>query len=142
MEKHRLTSASDNTCFMEKSTPYKIIVEVKATFVEEQSDPAAARYIFAYTITIRNQGTVAATLLSRHWIITDGEGQIREIRGQGVVGEQPHLKPGEQFCYTSGAMIETPVGTMQGSYSMVAEDGATFEAEIAVFSLAMPGCLH
>lgn len=142
MRNRRLTNASDNICFMEESKPYKIIVDVKTMFIEEQSDPAAARYVFAYAITIRNQGTVAAKLLARHWIITDGEGQTREVRGQGVVGEQPYLKPGEQFCYTSGAMIETPVGTMQGSYSMVAEDGATFDAEIAVFSLAVPGCLH
>lgn len=141
MENHKLT-ISNNPHSMEKVTPYKITVEVETAFIEEQSDPVATRYVFAYTITIRNQGTVAVTLLARHWIITNGEGQIREVRGPGVVGEQPHLKPGEQFCYTSGAMIETPVGTMQGSYSMVAEDGVAFEAEIAAFSLAMPGCLH
>ncbi|BAW80442.1 magnesium transporter ApaG [Candidatus Nitrosoglobus terrae] len=141
MENHKLI-ISNNPHSMEKVTPYKITVEVETAFIEEQSDSAAARYVFAYTITIRNQGTVAVTLLARHWIITNGEGQIREVRGPGVVGEQPHLKPGEQFCYTSGAMIETPVGTMQGSYSMVTEDGVAFEAEIAAFSLAMPGCLH
>lgn len=142
MSNYRIVDALDNICFMEQPKPYKIIVEVATTFIEEQSDPAVDRYVFAYTITIHNLGTVAVKLLTRHWVITDGEGQVREVRGQGVIGEQPSLKPGEQFCYTSGAMIETPVGTMHGCYGMVGEDGVTFDAEIAAFTLAMPGSLH
>lgn len=127
---------------MSESNVYEIAVNVKTAFVEGQSDPAAARYIFAYTIIIRNQGAIAAKLLTRHWVITDGEGKVHEVCGQGVIGEQPYLKPGEQFCYTSGAMIETPVGSMRGCYGMLAEDGVAFEAEIAAFTLAVPSCLH
>lgn len=137
-----MANISDKICSMEESKSHKIVVEVETAFVEGQSDPAAARYVFAYTITIHNQGTLAVKLLTRHWVITDGEGQVREVRGQGVVGEQPYLNPGEQFCYTSGAMIETPVGTMQGRYGMVGEDGVAFDAEIAAFTLAVPGSLH
>ncbi|ADE16107.1 ApaG domain protein [Nitrosococcus halophilus Nc 4] len=138
----RVGGASDKICFMEESKSYKIVIEVETAFVEEQSDPSSARYVFAYTITIHNQGNIPVKLLNRHWVITDGEGQVREVHGQGVVGEQPYLKPGDQFCYTSGAMIETPVGTMQGRYGMIGEDGVAFDAEIAAFTLAVPGCLH
>jgi ApaG protein len=121
---------------------YDITVTARAAFVPEQSDAAAGRYVFAYTITITNTGTVAAQLVSRHWIITDANDQVQEVRGAGVVGEQPLLRPRESFQYTSGAAIATPVGTMRGSYQMVAEDGTQFEAPIAEFTLAMPRVLH
>ncbi len=127
--------------FAEQST-YTIEIAVETNFVDEQSEPDEDRYVFAYTITIRNVGTVAARLLTRHWIITDANGHVQEVRGEGVVGEQPHLKPGEGFRYTSAAMIDTPVGSMHGSYQMVADDGFHFEAEIPAFSLSIPHTLH
>jgi len=108
----------------------------------EQSDTQSGQHAFAYTITIRNEGQVPARLLTRHWIITDANGNVKETRGDGVVGEQPYLKPGQGFRYSSGAVIETPVGTMQGSYQMMADDGQQFDAPIAPFRLAMPGVLH
>ncbi len=120
----------------------RIRVEVEATYVEEQSDPRDKRFVFSYTITIRNEGPLPARLLTRHWIITDANGNVKEMRGDGVVGEQPYLKPGQGFRYSSGAVIETPVGTMQGSYQMVADDGVKFDAPIAPVRLAMPGVLH
>lgn len=123
-------------------TPYKIDVDVETAFVGEQSEPEDDRYVFAYTITIRNVGTVAARLLTRHWVITDANGHIQEVRGEGVVGEQPYLQPGEGFRYTSAAMIETPVGSMHGSYQMLADDGIQFDAEIPAFSLSVPHTLH
>ncbi len=122
--------------------PHDIRVSVKTSFVDTQSDPGEQRFVFAYTITIRNVGTVPARLLARHWIITDANGKIREVRGDGVLGEQPHLQPGQGFRYTSGAILETPVGTMQGSYRMLSDNGDTFEAAIAPFTLAKPGTLH
>ncbi len=121
---------------------HSIDVEAVANYLESQSTPEAGRYVFAYTVTIVNNGTVAARLLSRHWVITDGNGKVQDVRGEGVVGEQPHLSPGEAFRYTSAAMIETPVGTMQGEYQMVADDGDQFDAEISPFVLAMPRVLH
>ncbi len=121
---------------------YRIQVEVETQYVEEQSLPQQDHYVFAYTITIRNRGSVPAQLLSRHWVITDANNKVQEVRGEGVVGEQPHLKPGEQYRYTSGTMLETPVGTMRGSYQMVADDGVKFDAEIPVFTLSMPRTLH
>ncbi len=121
---------------------YRIQVEVETQYVEEQSLPQQDHYVFAYTITIRNRGSVPAQLLSRHWVITDANNKVQEVRGEGVVGEQPHLKPGEQYRYTSGTMLETPVGTMRGSYEMVADDGVKFDAEIPVFTLSMPRTLH
>ena len=121
---------------------YEITVSARTTFVPEQSDENAARYVFAYTITIKNTGTVPAQLLSRHWIITDAENQVQEVRGDGVVGEQPFLRPQESYEYTSGAAIATPVGTMRGSYQMVAEDGVRFDAPIPEFTLSMPRVLH
>jgi ApaG protein len=121
---------------------YRIDVQVETAYVEEQSMPSQRRYVFAYTITIQNTGTVGAQLLSRHWIISDAEGRGQEVRGDGVVGHQPHLAPGEAFRYTSSAMIETPVGSMRGSYRMVADDGTEFEAPIPAFSLAVPNALH
>jgi len=120
----------------------RIRVEVETSYLEEQSDPRDKRFVFSYTITIRNDGPVPARLLTRHWIITDANGNVKEMRGDGVVGEQPYLKPGQGFRYSSGAVIETPVGTMQGSYQMVADDGQQFDAPIAPFRLAMPGVLH
>lgn len=121
---------------------HKIRVEVETSYLEEQSDPKDHRFVFSYTITIRNDGSVPAKLLTRHWIITDANGKVQEVRGDGVVGEQPHLEPGQGFRYSSGAVIETPVGAMQGSYQMVADDGLTFDAPIPPFRLAIPGVLH
>jgi ApaG protein len=121
---------------------HKIRVEVETQYVSEQSDPKERRFVFAYTITLRNEGQVPAKLLTRHWVITDANGKVQEVRGDGVVGEQPHLKPGQGFRYSSGTMIETPVGAMQGSYQMVADDGERFDAPIPPFRLAMPGILQ
>jgi ApaG protein len=121
---------------------YKIEIRVEPAYVAEQSAPAEGRYVFSYTITIRNTGSLPAKLISRHWIITDANGQEREVRGDGVVGEQPHLDPGEDFRYTSGAVLETPVGSMRGSYQMLAADGMAFDAPIPVFTLALPRTLH
>lgn len=121
---------------------HHIEVGVETTYIDEQSDPQADRYVFAYTITISNAGTAPAKLLSRHWLITDANGKIQEVRGEGVVGEQPYLKPGEAFRYTSGTVIETPVGTMEGEYEMVGDDGESFLAPIDRFSLAVPRVLH
>ena len=123
-------------------TKYRIEISVKTAYLAEQSEPDANRYVFAYTITIANAGTVPARLLTRHWIITDGNNEVREVRGEGVVGEQPYLEPGGSFEYTSGAIIETPVGTMRGSYQMVAADGAAVDAEIPEFTLSIPRILH
>jgi len=125
------------------STPnHKIRVDVETNYVEEQSDPKERRFVFAYTITLRNEGQMPAKLLTRHWIITDADGKVQEVRGDGVVGEQPHLKPGQGFRYSSGTMIATPVGAMQGTYQMVADDGERFDAPIPPFRLAMPGILQ
>src|SRR5882724_9225329 len=126
---------------MEQSQ-HKIRVEVDTSYLEDQSDPKEQRYVFSYTITIRNEGSVPARLLTRHWIITDSNGKVQEVHGEGVVGEQPYLKPGQGFRYSSGAVLETPVGAMQGSYEMIADDGKRFDAPIAPFSLAMPGVVH
>jgi ApaG protein len=120
----------------------KIRVEVETSYLDEQSDPNERRYVFSYTITIRNEGPVPARLLARHWIITDANGKVQEVRGDGVVGEQPHLKPGQGFRYSSGAVLETPVGAMQGSYEMIGDDGQRFDAPILPFRLAMPGILQ
>ncbi len=121
---------------------HKIRVGVETNFITEQSDPARNRFVFAYTITIENTGDIAAQLVSRHWIITDASGRVQEVKGDGVVGEQPHLEPGHSFRYTSGAVIETPVGTMQGTYHMLADNGERFDAPIAVFRLSVPNVLH
>ena len=119
-----------------------IRVDVVTSYVEEQSNPGDGRFVFSYTITIRNEGEVPAKLLTRHWIITDANGKVQEVNGEGVVGEQPYLQPGEGFRYSSGAILETPVGAMQGSYRMVADDGQHFDAPIEPFTLAIPGVLH
>ncbi|MDT3705537.1 MAG: Co2+/Mg2+ efflux protein ApaG [Thiobacillus sp.] len=127
---------------MAEGKKYQISINVSTTYLAEQSDPSADRYVFAYTITISNVGTVSTQLISRHWIITDAENVVQEVKGLGVVGEQPLLQPGESFEYTSGTALATPVGTMQGTYQMVAEDGNKFDAEIPLFTLAMPRVLH
>jgi ApaG protein len=124
------------------STPYDIGVDAATQYLADQSDESSARYVFAYTITIRNQGSLPAQLISRHWIITDAQGLVQEVRGLGVVGSQPLLQPGETFQYTSGASIATPVGTMRGSYQMLAQDGTRFEAPIPEFTLSVPRVLH
>lgn len=121
---------------------HRIDISVTTTYLAEQSEPDRDRYVFAYTITIANAGTVPARLLTRHWIITDANHRVQEVRGEGVVGQQPYLAPGMSFEYTSGTMIETPVGTMRGSYQMVADDGAAFSAEIPQFTLSVPRTLH
>ena len=121
---------------------HHITVEARAKFVPEQSDAGKDRYVFAYTIRITNTGTVTAQLVSRHWIITDANDRVQEVKGEGVVGEQPSLKPGQAFEYTSGTAIATPVGTMRGSYQMIAEDGVRFDAVIPEFTLSMPRVLH
>ena len=127
---------------MAAATKYQIRVDVITGYLVDQSDPGVDRYVFSYAITITNVGTVAAQLISRHWLITDADGEVQEVRGLGVVGNQPLLQPDEKFEYASGCVLETPVGTMKGSYQMVAEDGTQFEAPIAEFVLAMPRTLH
>ena len=122
--------------------PYNIEVDVETSYIEDQSAPDLNRYVFAYTITIRNEGNLAAKLLTRHWIINDANGNVQEVHGEGVVGEQPYLKPGESFQYTSGTVIETPVGCMEGSYQMISDDGTPFNAEIPAFTLSLPHKLH
>jgi len=121
---------------------YDIQVSARTAFIPEQSDLENGRYVFAYTITITNAGNIPAQLVSRHWIITDANNQVQEVRGLGVVGEQPLLRPNESFQYTSGTAIATPVGTMRGSYQMVAEDGRQFDAPIPEFTLSIPRVLH
>ncbi|MFZ2171482.1 MAG: Co2+/Mg2+ efflux protein ApaG [Methylococcaceae bacterium] len=120
----------------------KILVKATPHFIEAQSSPEDSRYVFAYTITITNAGTIPAKLLNRHWLITDSNGKIQEVRGDGVIGEQPYLKPGEMFRYTSGAVLETPVGTMQGQYTMRSDEGDDFDAHIPQFTLSIPRTLH
>ncbi len=119
-----------------------IIVEAIPQYIESQSSPDDNRYVFAYTITITNAGSIPATLLARHWLITDSNGKNQEVRGEGVIGEQPYLKPGKSFRYTSGAMIETPVGVMQGKYLMISDNGDNFKASIPKFTLSIPRTLH
>ena len=123
-------------------TQCDIRIQVATTFVDDQSEPEADRYVFAYTIRITNNGEVPARLMSRHWVITDANGKVQEVNGDGVVGEQPHLDPGEEFEYSSGAVLETPVGAMQGLYRMETEAGFEFDAPIAPFTLAVPGMLN
>ncbi len=121
---------------------YSLAIEVETNYLDDQSVPEEERYVFSYTIVIVNTGSVAAKLISRHWIITDGNGEVQEVQGAGVVGEQPHLEPGKRFRYTSGTVLDTPVGTMHGSYHMRADDGHEFEADIPVFRLSVPQTLH
>ena len=127
---------------MSSETPYAIGIDVATHYLDEESSPEDSRYVFAYTIRIRNQGTLPARLLNRHWVVTDAEGHVEEVHGEGVVGEQPLIEPGEQFEYTSGAVLETAVGSMQGRYDMVGEDGTHFDAPIPPFTLSVPRTLH
>ncbi len=119
-----------------------IRVDVETQFIDGQSDPDSKRFVFAYTVTIHNEGSVPAQLLSRHWIITDANGKEREVHGAGVVGEKPSILPGQGYQYSSGAVLATPVGTMHGSYQMVSAEGVAFNAAIEPFSLAIPGYVH
>ncbi len=121
---------------------HDISITSKTTYIPEQSSPDLARYVFAYTITITNVGLIAAKLLRRHWVITDANGKVQEVRGDGVVGAQPHILPGESHQYSSASVLETPVGCMQGEYEMIADDGVEFDAPIPVFNLSMPNALH
>ena len=127
---------------MDEHSDYALEISVATQFLDEQSDPDGERYVFAYTIRIRNLGRLPAQLLDRHWVITDGNGKVEEVRGEGVVGEQPRLEPGEAFTYTSGAVLEAAVGTMQGSYHLAGDDGTEFDAPIPAFTLAVPRTLH
>jgi len=135
-------SYSELLYHLNMSEKNKIIVEASPLYIESQSSPDESRYVFAYTITITNVGISPAKLLSRHWLITDSNGKIQEVRGEGVIGEQPYLKPGESYRYTSGAMIETPVGIMQGKYLMRSESGDQFKAPVPQFTLSIPRTLH
>jgi len=123
-------------------TRYRIDIEVLTRFLAEQSNAAENRFAFAYTITLRNTGEVAARLMTRHWRITDADGKVQDVRGEGVVGEQPRLAPGERFEYSSGAILSSSVGSMHGSYQMLADDGTLFEAPISAFTLSVPRTLH
>lgn len=127
---------------MRNKKKHNISISVDTYYIEAESDAKADRFMFAYTITIKNKGSIAAKLLTRHWIITDANNHVQEIKGKGVIGEQPHLEPNESFKYTSGTIIETPVGSMQGSFHMEADDGEPFEVEILPFSLAIPRILN
>ena len=124
------------------NTDYQFDIDVDTRFLDDQSAPEEGRYVFAYTIHIRNEGNVPARLLGRRWLITDGNGKVQEVVGEGVVGEQPWLRPGEGFEYTSGAVLETDIGTMRGSYDMLADDGTRFAAPIPAFILSIPRTLH
>lgn len=125
-----------------KEEKHEIKIQVATHYVDDQSEPSVGRFVFAYTITIENSGSIPAKLLSRHWVITDANGKVQKVSGDGVVGEQPHLGPGETFRYSSGAILDTPVGAMQGSYRMQADNGTGFDAQIPPFTLAVPGMLH
>ena len=127
---------------MDEHSDYALEISVATQFLDEQSDPDGERFVFAYTIHIRNDGKMPARLLRRHWLITDGNGKVQEVVGEGVVGEQPWLRPGEGFEYTSGAVLETDIGTMRGSYDVLADDGTRFATPIPVFTLSVPRTLH
>lgn len=127
---------------MASEKKYEITVTARTAYIAEQSDANAGRYVFAYTITLQNTGNVAAQLISRHWIITDANNESQEVRGLGVVGEQPTLRPDQRYEYTSGTAIATPVGTMRGTYQMIADDGLQFSAKIPEFTLSIPRVLH
>ena len=127
---------------MSETADYSLEIRIATSFLDEESVPENDRYVFAYTISIRNLGRLPAQLLSRHWVITDANGRVEEVRGDGVVGEQPRLEPGEEFTYSSGAVLQTSVGTMEGSYDMVGDDGTHFDAPIPPFTLSVPRTLH
>ncbi len=127
---------------MDETADYTLEIQIATRFLDEESTPDDDRYVFAYTITLRNAGDAGAQLMARHWIITDANGKVEEVRGDGVVGEQPWMRPGDTYQYTSGAVLETSVGTMEGSYRMVADDGTHFDAKIPAFVLSIPRTLH
>lgn len=127
---------------MSEEQIHQLTIDVETSYIDEQSDPENDRFVFAYTVIIRNTGTVPAKLMTRHWIITDANNYTQEVQGEGVVGEQPHLNPGEGFQYTSGTVLDTPIGSMRGSYQMVGDDGVHFDAEIPMFTLSRPHALH
>jgi len=127
---------------MEHRTSPAFVIDVSTRYLDDQSEPANGRFLFAYTIRIGNAGEVTAQLVARRWVITDANGKVEQVEGEGVVGEQPWLRPGEQFEYTSGAMLETDLGTMEGSYAMVADDGSRFDLPIPAFTLTVPRTLH
>jgi ApaG protein len=147
---YRNAKGSDDAAFagtstsmaMDETSRYDVTVSTKVTYIEDQSDPSQNDYVFAYTITVTNTGSVPAQLVSRHWVITDANNKVLEVKGLGVIGQQPMLKPGESFEYTSGTHLETAVGTMRGTYQMVADDGQHFDAAIAPFTLSVPRVLH
>ncbi len=134
-----MTAADDTAIDTER---YRMQVTVETEYLPDQSDEEGQRWVFAYHISILNRGDVTARLLTRHWVITDGEERSREVHGEGVVGEQPSIAPGQAFQYSSGAILETEVGTMHGSYQMIAEDGTCFDTEVPAFTLAVPRALH
>lgn len=138
----KLTLFIDTIWFMSEKTKYEVTVSAESFFIPEQSSPEQSRYFFAYRIRIQNTGDVRAQLLSRHWLITDANEKVEQVRGEGVVGEFPNLHPGEYFEYTSAASIDTPVGLMEGSYKMRAADGIEFDAQIPQFTLSVPRVLH
>ncbi len=127
---------------MTEPNSHNIQVNVNTRFLQGESDPVKARYVFSYTITLRNEGSVAAKLLKRHWLITDANGKVQEVHGDGVVGEYPYLQPGDNYEYTSGTILETPVGSMEGSYLMESDDGSAFKAPVPPFRLAVPGVVN
>ena len=127
---------------MTNNERYEFSVRVKTAYLQEQSAPEDNKFVFAYTISITNTGSIPATLLRRHWVITDANNRVQEVHGDGVVGEQPYLRPGQSFEYTSGAVLETPVGCMEGTYDMMAQDGVEFASPIPIFNLSMPLTLH
>lgn len=130
------------TMSLENDTSYNINISVQSEYLPEQSDSDSNRWVFAYHVTIRNEGDQPAKLLTRHWVITDAEERTQEVHGEGVIGEQPRIEPGQEYRYTSGAVLETSVGSMHGSYQMLAEDGTCFDAEIPPFTLAPPNTIH
>jgi len=142
LKRLRQTAKSGQMPRMEKTPPHDIIIQTKVSYLPDQSDEAGNRFVFSYTITITNLGSVPAKLISRYWLITDAYNQIQEVRGQGVVGEQPLLKRNQSFEYTSGTVLATQVGTMRGSYQFQAEDGNDFDVEIPQFVLSVPRVLH
>ena len=125
---------------IQDNTP--IYVNVRSEFIPDQSSADADRYVFAYHVTIENRGPLPTQLLSRHWVITDGNQKVQEVKGEGVIGEKPTIMPGESYQYSSGAVLQTPVGSMHGSYQMVDAMGLEFDATIPVFTLASPTALH
>lgn len=127
---------------MSIEAPYAIGIDIATQYLDEESSPKEARYVFAYTIRIKNRGSQPARLLNRHWVVTDADGHVEEVHGEGVVGEQPRLRPGEDFEYSSGVVLPTSLGTMHGTYDLQADDGTVFKADIPAFTLSTPRTLH